>query len=142
MSLKMNTLKVVAIVPILILLAACGSSQDESFAFDQETLSVIDNKLHEFEGVEKQAQGEAIHPVLVANLLDGGIAYDDTRPADVRDSTCRERFIPSKLSGQGSRQTDIYRITFSYDSRAVNHILLIHRGEMTFSICMNPMKRS
>lgn len=121
-----------AFIVIWIILTACRDREDNLFEFTEKNLSVIENKLYEFESLEKSSSEDIIAPIFIANLLDDSIAYNDAQNTVLRDSTYKGRFNPANILNQNKRKIDIYRILLSGDSGANNHILLITGHKMTF----------
>lgn len=105
----------------------------KTLVFDENTLSVIDKKLYEYERLTPITEVEgAIYPILVASLLDNTFAYDDETEFKNYDTTYHGRFNPGKILKKNSRPWDIYRIVVRGSTGAYNHILLVNGEKMTF----------
>jgi len=131
-DINMTLLMKISMIAMVIMLTSCENGQNRLFEFNEKTLTIVAEKLHEFENIEFSSYEDSVYPILVANLLEDSIVYDDFQQSILRDTTYKGRFNPSNLLNQNKRKVDIYRILFSGISNADNHILLINGVDMTF----------
>ncbi len=131
-DINITLLMKIGMIAMAIMLTSCKNKQNRLFEFNEETLTIVAEKLHEFENIEPLSHEDSAYPILVANLLEDNIVYNDFQQSILRDTTYEGRFNPSNLLNQNRRKVDVYRILFSGISNADNHILLINGADMTF----------
>lgn len=128
----MKTLITVAFVFISVLLMAGPKNRldsDEIFQFNEETLDAIEKKICEFNNRTQIPNTRSV--ILVANLLDDSIAYNDLQERVPLDTTYKGSYNPSNILNQNTRKIDIYRFV-AMGSHRTNHILLLKGKDMTF----------
>ena len=104
-------------------------NSDEIFQFNEETLAAIEKKLCEFNNWPPFPNTRSL--ILVANLLDDSIAYNDDQKRVPLDTTYKGSYNPSNLLNQNTRKIDIYRCV-AFASHLTYHILLLNGRDMTF----------